>query len=79
MNQHPLVFQQRGTYTADAHIYAPMPVESVAANRMRCPNCNLPAVAPVASTYLSDDVMENAWHCSRCGCEWQSGFDGLRF
>jgi len=79
MTEHPLEFQQRGAYSADRQIYAPTPIESVAATRMRCPNCNLPAVAPVASTYVSDDLVENAWLCSRCGCEWQSGFEGLRF
>ena len=69
-------FQQRGA--SDRYIHAPMPAESVAANRMRCPSCNLPVVAPVASTYLCAEPLEDVWHCGGCGLEWRSGFDGLR-
>jgi hypothetical protein len=78
MNIPPVEFQQRGAFSFDRHLHAPMPVESVAVNRMRCPSCNLPVVAPVASTYLHAALVEDDWHCSRCGFEWRSGFDGLR-
>jgi rubredoxin len=63
--------------TSDSRIPAPSPVESVPATRMRCPNCDLPAIAPVVSTYLRDGIVENNWVCSACGFEWSSSFNGL--
>jgi rubredoxin len=63
--------------TSDSRIPAPSPMESVPATRMRCPNCDLPAIAPVVSTYLRDCIVENDWLCSACGFEWSSSFNGL--
>jgi hypothetical protein len=61
----------------DSRIHAPSPVESVPAKRIRCPNCNLPAIAPRVSTYLRECVVENDWVCSACGFEWSSRFNWL--
>jgi len=63
--------------TSDSRIPAPSPMESVPATRTRCPNCDLPAIAPVVSTYLRDCIVENDWLCSACGFEWSSSFNGL--
>ena len=63
--------------TSDSRIPALSPVESVAAMRLRCPNCDLPAIAPVVSTYLRSCVVENNWVCNACGFEWSSSFNGL--
>jgi transposase-like protein len=53
------------------------PVASMSATRTRCPNCDLPAIAPVVSTYFRDRMVENDWVCSACGFEWSSSFNGL--
>jgi hypothetical protein len=45
----------------DNRLHAPSPMEGVTANRMRCPNCNLPAIAPMVSTYLRECMVENDW------------------
>lgn len=74
---HPVEFRQRGSFAADCYAPAPMPVESAPTSRTRCPSCNLPAIAPVASTYLGGGQVENEWTCSGCGFAWRSGFDGL--
>jgi rubredoxin len=61
----------------DNRIHAPNPMERISAKRMRCPNCDLPAIAPMVSTYLRECIVENDWVCSACGFEWSSGFNGL--
>jgi hypothetical protein len=38
----------------DNRIHAPNPMERISAKRMRCPNCDLPAIAPMVSTYLAN-------------------------
>jgi hypothetical protein len=63
--------------TGDCRIPALQPMESISPTRMRCPNCELPAIAPVVSTYLRDCIVENDWVCSACGFEWSSSFNGL--
>jgi hypothetical protein len=63
--------------TDDGRIHAPEPMESISAKRMRCPNCNRPAIAPMVSTYLRECIVENDWVCSGCGFEWSSTFNGL--
>jgi hypothetical protein len=64
-------FQQYG------RIQSPGPIEIVAAKRMQCPNCNLRVIAPIASTYLHECIVENDWVCSACGVEWSSRFNWL--
>ena len=78
MTIFPIEFQPRGAVAADRHIHAPMPIESAASNRVRCPGSNKPVAAPVASTYMRATLAEDVWYCSGCGLEWRSGFDGLR-
>jgi hypothetical protein len=68
-------FQQKSP--SNNRIHAPSPTESIAVKRMQCPNCDLPAIAPVVSTYLRDCIVENDWVCSACGFEWSSSFNGL--
>jgi transposase-like protein len=50
---------------------------TVSATRMRCPSCNLPAIAPMASTFLHECAVENDWVCSACGAQWSSRFSWL--
>jgi hypothetical protein len=64
-----------GTFADQIH--APMPIESISTKRMRCPNCDLPAIAPMVSTYLMENAVQNDWVCSSCGFEWSSSFNGL--
>jgi transposase-like protein len=51
--------------------------EGVAPNRISCPNCGLPAVAPIGSMHLGKGLVQNDWVCSACGFEWSNRFDGL--
>jgi hypothetical protein len=74
---HSDEFHADGAFTNDNRIHAASPVESVLAKRVRCPNCDLPAIAPAVSMYLQDCVVENDWICSACGFEWSSSFTGL--
>jgi hypothetical protein len=78
MSFYPPEFRQRAAFAQDRHIEAPAPLESAATERVRCPNCHQPAIAPVVSTYLGDGLVENEWMCSACGFAWNSGFNGLQ-
>jgi hypothetical protein len=66
----------RSAFT-ETSIHAPAPFDSILTRRPRCPGCDHPAIAPVASTYRRDGLVENDWVCSSCGFEWSSGFNGL--
>jgi hypothetical protein len=69
--------ESQASRTSERRIPAPRPVEGISPTRLRCPNCDLPAIAPVTSTYLRDCIVENDWVCSACGFEWSSSFNGL--
>ena len=74
---HITEFLSRRDLGRDRRIEASFPAESTLIKRTHCPSCNLPAVAPLVSTYLAADIVENRWTCSACGFEWNSRFDGL--
>jgi hypothetical protein len=61
----------------NSQIHAQRPVGTVSEKRMRCPSCNLPAIAPMASTFLHECAVENDWVCSACGEQWSSRFSWL--
>lgn len=65
-----------GPFATD-QIHAPMSIEGIPTKRTRCPNCDLPAIAPMVSTYLGENAVQNDWVCSACGFEWSSGFNGF--
>ena len=73
---HSKEFHAGGPFETD-RIHAPAPVEGISMTRVRCPNCDLPAIAPMVSTYLRDSAVQNDWVCSACGFEWSSSFKGL--
>ncbi len=74
---HPTQFPSRRARNEDRRLAASLPAERAPPRRTHCPNCDLPAVAPVASVYLAEGLVEHSWTCSACGFAWTSNFDGL--
>ena len=37
-----------------------------------CTKCGEPLIAPEWSEYVSEQSVVNLWHCTKCGCQFES-------